>query len=183
MGGARKKSETGLDALEVLAREHQAILLHLDALQQSLAGLQKEERGVAPEALNEVEAGVRFLETELRIHLRKEEEVLVPALAARLGLRREGRPIGMMLLEHDECREILRALSREVRILQMDGQSGSPVDVIQVGYALIRLRREHIEKEDNFLFPIARANLDPDRLLALGATMGTKASDSDGPPA
>ncbi len=55
-----------------------------------------DETGVDSEALSAVGAVTQLLETDLGLHLRKEEEVLFPALAACLG--QGGGPIGVMLM-------------------------------------------------------------------------------------
>ncbi len=159
----------GIDALEELTQEHQAVLSQLDTLHAALARLLEDEARVDSEALSDVEAVVQFLETELGIHLRKEEEVLFPVLSGYLG--QEGGPIGVMLLEHEDLRRSLRALSTALGTLRGDAQPASCQEARQVGYGLIGLLRQHIKKEDHILFPMAGSFLDRGQLLALGQQM------------
>jgi len=171
---------SGIDGLETLHREHQAVLSRLNTLQWTLLRLLKDQPGVVPEALNEIEAVVEFLEAELWIHLRKEEEILFPALSAYLG--QEGWPIEVLLLEHQDLRRGLRAFSSELGILRADPESASPVEVFEVGYDLCGLLRHHIAKEDTCLFPMAGSSLDRGQLLALGEQMRAMAQAAGGPP-
>ncbi len=164
-----EEKSPGVDALEELTEEHQAVLSHLGTLDGALVRLVKDETGVDSEALSAVGAVTQLLETDLGLHLRKEEEVLFPALAACLG--QEGGPIGVMLMEHEDLRRSLRALSTAFGALQADPRSASPEEVRQVGYGLIGLLRQHIKKEDHMLFPMAGSSLDRGQLLALGEQM------------
>ena len=164
-----EKEAPGIDALEELTQEHQAVLSQLDTLHAALARLLEDEARVDSEALSDVQAVVQFLETELGIHLRKEEEVLFPVLSGYLG--QEGGPIGVMLLEHEDLRRSLRALSTALGTLRGDAQPASCQEARQVGYGLIGLLRQHIKKEDHILFPMAGSFLDRGQLLALGQQM------------
>ncbi len=175
-----EKEAPGIDALEELTADHQAVLSQLDTLHGTLGRLFEGEAGIDSEALSDVEAAVQFLETELEVHLRKEEQVLFPALSGYLP--REGGPIGVMLLEHKDLRRTLRALRTALGSLRTDPQSASAEDVLKVGYSLIGLLRQHIKKEDLCLFPMSSSYLDRQRLLALGGAMRAIARESGNRP-
>jgi hemerythrin-like domain-containing protein len=92
-----------------------------------------------------------------RCHHGKEEAHLFPLLEAR-GVARDGGPIGRMLAEHDGGREHLGALTA----LLDEAAAGNPdarQEFANRAWAYVQGLREHIYKEDNFLFPLA------DRLL------------------
>lgn len=78
-----------------------------------------------------------------RCHHGKEEQHLFPALE-RHGLPRDGGPIGVMLLEHEEGRGLLRVMRQrdEGKIAETIREYG-------------RLLRAHIDKENHILFPLA----------------------------
>jgi hemerythrin-like domain-containing protein len=92
-----------------------------------------------------------------RCHHGKEEAHLFPLLEAH-GVPRDGGPIGRMLAEHDEGREHLRALAA---LLEATAAGDPPArrHFAEQAWAYTEGLREHIYKEDNFLFPVA------DRLL------------------
>lgn len=78
-----------------------------------------------------------------RCHHGKEEQHLFPALE-RHGIPREGGPLGVMLHEHEEGRALLLAIGH--------GNGGGVAEAIG-RYALFI--RDHIEKENEVLFPMA----------------------------
>ncbi len=175
-----EKEAPGIDALEELSADHQAVLSQLDTLHGTLGRLLEGGTGIDSEALSDVDVAVQFLETELETHLRKEEQVLFPALSDYLP--REGGPIGVMLLEHEDLRRTLRALRTALGLLRTDPQSASAEDVVKVGYSLIGLLRQHIKKEDLCLFPMSGSYLDRQRLLALGVAMRAMAQSTGSSP-
>ena len=85
-------------------------------------------------------------------HHAKEEQALFPLLEAR-GIPREGGPIGMMLLEHEEGRRLLADLERALAARDL------PLLVASAG-AYAGLLRVHIGKERNVLFPLGATRLD-----------------------
>ena len=84
-----------------------------------------------------------------RNHHAKEEQYLFPALGE-AGVPTHGGPVSVMLEEHTEGRALLQAmavgpLERRVETAQRYGQ----------------LLRDHIDKENGVLLPLAEAVLDP----------------------
>jgi len=86
-------------------------------------------------------------------HHRKEEGALFPALEE-AGVPREGGPIGVMLREHDEGRQLVRNMRGAAeRLAAGDSKAGAEVAANARDYAA--LLRQHIMKEDRVLFPLA----------------------------
>lgn len=86
-----------------------------------------------------------------RLHHGKEERHLFPALE-RAGLPRGHGPVQVMLDEHEEGRAGIDALRAGVRALR----AGRPAKDLRSACArYVSLLREHIEKEDEVLFPMA----------------------------
>src|SRR5215467_1816078 len=86
-------------------------------------------------------------------HHFKEEQVLFPAMEEH-GIPREGGPIGMMLMEHEEGRGYVRAMLAAIRLVETKNEVAKEV-LVDKATAYLRLLREHIQKEDEILFRIA----------------------------
>ena len=88
-----------------------------------------------------------------RNHHAKEEAYLFPALA-QAGVPAAGGPVGVMLEEHTEGRELVRLMAESPR---------APRAAAARRY--VHLLREHIDKENGVLLPLADAVLDPEAQL------------------
>ncbi len=91
-----------------------------------------------------------------RCHHGKEEQHLFPALERR-GVPREGGPLGVMLHEHEEGRAFLRVMAQ--------GDDKRTAEAIR-GYTA--LLRDHIDKENNVLFPLVEQILSEEERQELG---------------
>jgi len=87
-----------------------------------------------------------------KCHHLKEEQILFPALEEH-GIPRDGGPVGMMLLEHEEGRALVRAMAEALPRAGTDPKVEAALK--QSAKAYLRLLREHIQKEDEVLFNIA----------------------------
>ena len=81
-------------------------------------------------------------------HHAKEEQYLFPALGE-AGVPPEGGPVGVMLEEHREGRTLVQAMA-----------AGEGERRIGAARRYIQLLREHIDKENSVLLPLAEAVLD-----------------------
>ncbi|MFY9941690.1 MAG: hemerythrin domain-containing protein [Desulfobacterales bacterium] len=96
-----------------------------------------------------------------KCHHGKEEEFLFPALEA-AGVPREGGPIGVLLNEHEQGRQLVAQLKGfVVGCRSGDPQAGAGIQRVAKEY--VDLLNQHIAKEDNVLFPMADAKLDAAR--------------------
>jgi hemerythrin-like domain-containing protein len=130
---------------DILRDEHQVILNALAVLESAAARL---AAGAAlPEGWWErAVAWVRgFADGS---HHAKEERSLFPAMA-RAGIPTDGGPIGVMLAEHEQGRALIRAMMEE-----------DPGRRAAAAREYARLLRQHIDKENGVLFPMADAVLD-----------------------
>lgn len=84
-----------------------------------------------------------------RNHHAKEEEYLVPALAE-AGVPAQGGPVSVMLEEHTEGRALLQAMAA--------ADTGRRVEAAR---RYVHLLRDHIDKENGVLLPLAEAVIDP----------------------
>lgn len=95
-----------------------------------------------------------------RCHHGKEEHCLFPCLERR-GIPREGGPIGVMLAEHEQGRQLVRRIREATDRYQAGG--GEAGEVVELAWQYIELLRAHIAKENQILFPMGEAVLtEPD---------------------
>jgi hemerythrin-like domain-containing protein len=98
-------------------------------------------------------------------HHFKEERVLFPAMEER-GVPRDGGPIGMMLIEHEEERGLVRSMLAAITLV--DGKNEAAKEIlVDKAKAYIRLLKDHIQKEDEILFRIADDVIPADEQKAL----------------
>ena len=129
---------------QILTKEHQAIKLMLDILEQ-IAGRLK-AGGKVPDS--DLKAILEFLQFfAYRCHHVKEEDLLFPAIE-KAGMPREGGPIEVMLTEHNEGRGYIKGLAEAIDKKDKAG-------VVQNVRSYIDILRQHIDKEDTILYPIA----------------------------
>lgn len=139
---------------EELKQEHRAIELMLDILS---SVCQRLDRGTAvnPQHLEQILEFFRVFAD--KCHHNKEETHLFPALE-RAGVPKDGGPIGVMLNEHTEGRACIRGMG-EAATQYSTGNLASARDFVNHARAYIDLLREHIQKEDTILFPMADMHL------------------------
>lgn len=86
-------------------------------------------------------------------HHRKEEGVLFERMVA-AGLPREAGPVGVMLAEHEQGRAFTRGMRAAAERLDA-GDTAAARQVVANARGYVALLRQHIQKEDGILFPMA----------------------------
>jgi len=130
---------------DVLREEHRVILRALGVLETAaarLAGGRPLPEGWWPEIIWWLRA---FADKN---HHAKEETSLFPAMV-KAGVPSVGGPIEVMLEEHQRGRALVRAM-----------EAAEPAARAAKAREYVTLLREHIEKENGVLFPLADAVLD-----------------------
>lgn len=144
-----------MQAIEALKHEHRVIEHGIGVLEAIARRLERNEE-VVPE---HVEALLDFFRDFADgCHHAKEEQALFPTLESR-GLPREGGPIGVMLMEHEEGRNYQRTLREALSGLERPEMRERFIQAAR-GYAM--LLRDHIRKEDEVLFVMADQVLSPE---------------------
>ena len=145
-----------MKATEILMDEHRLIERVLTALEISANRL----------SLGEDMRPAFFINAALFIknfadgcHHRKEEGVLFVAMNE-AGMPVQGGPIGVMLSEHVQGRDFTKAM-REAAEYWEKGDLSARYAVTQNALGYVTLLRQHIQKEDKILFPMA------DRIIPL----------------
>jgi hemerythrin-like domain-containing protein len=141
-------------ATEVLSDEHRVI-------ERVLAVVEKLATAPVEGSLDSWKKALDFFSHFAdQCHHFKEEQILFPAMEER-GIPREGGPIGMMLMEHEEGRAYVRAMLSAIPLVEAKNQVAKEI-LVDKAKAYLRLLKDHIQKEDEILFRIADDVISPD---------------------
>jgi hemerythrin-like domain-containing protein len=139
-----------MKATKILMDEHRVIERVLDALEATADRLDQGET-IDPAFFLDAAEFIRGFADGCHHH--KEEGVLFVAMNA-AGMPTEAGPIGVMLAEHEQARALTRAL-REGAARMKSGDRAAAAQVLNAARGYVRLLRQHIQKEDRILFPMA----------------------------
>ena len=150
---------------EILRHEHQVILLVLAAARREAESIRRAGKVDAGRVGKMVDFFRNFAD---RCHHGKEETLLFVKMEQR-GIPREGGPIGVMLAEHDAGRSLVRAVAAALPGAE-GGDRAAALSIAEGLLAYADLLEQHIEKEDDCLYPMADNVLSPadQRELAAG---------------
>ncbi len=144
-----------MKATDELRKEHEGVLLMLHILEAVSRKIQQGTR-IDPDDLGKI---VEFLSVFAdKCHHGKEEDFLFPALEAS-GIPSKGGPIGVMLEEHKIGRNLIAKLKAAVNLYR-SGEEKAPAEFTSAAGEYMELLRQHINKENNVLFPMADRVLD-----------------------
>lgn len=133
-----------------LRKEHDAILAMLGVLEKVCQRFETRQE-VDPTHLKQI---VEFFQVFAdKCHHGKEENHLYPAMEA-AGVPREGGPIGLMLTEHDTGRGFVKQM-HEAGEKYAKGEREQGAAFAENGRNYLWLLSQHIEKENNILYPMA----------------------------
>ena len=139
-----------MKATEILSSEHRVIERVLAALE-SVADRLETGQPVRPWFFLEAADFIKGFADGC--HHVKEEGVLFPAMTAS-GLPKQGGPVGVMLMEHEQGRAFTRGMRAAAERLQA-GETAASAEVLANARGYAALLRQHIQKEDGVLFPMA----------------------------
>ncbi len=134
---------------EQLQEEHQGITLMLKILEKVCVKMEAQEK-VNPEHLERIVEFFRVFAD--KCHHGKEEDLLFPEME-KAGVPRERGPIGVMLAEHTQGRAFVRAMGEAVT-RNKKGEARGREEFVENARNYISLLTQHIEKENNILFPM-----------------------------
>ena len=143
---------------EQLRKEHKAIKLMLDILEKVCERLESGQK-VNPEHLDRILEFIKVFAD--KCHHGKEEDLLFPAMEE-AGTPRERGPIGVMLTEHNMGRDYVNGMSEAVAKFKA-GDEKALSEIVEYARNYITLLTQHIEKEDNILFPMADMHLSEEK--------------------
>ncbi len=179
------------DPIAILLAEHEAAYGRFAALEEALAALSADDPATVARALETVHRTLAFLDGDLEVHIRKEEEPLFPLLKAALSA--DDRLIDEMIAEHDQARlkrERLRAALAELSAGHDDVRQGwerlrgalatatagsltaSGIAALrQAARATLQTLRVHFQNEEELVFPLAPQLLTAEQLAEAGRQM------------
>lgn len=137
-------------ATEALKKDHRLIEKMLDILQKVAKKLDQGSDVPADSLKNASDFIKTFADN---YHHGKEEELLFKAMEER-GFPREGGPIGVMLIEHDEGRGYARALAESIEKYAA-GDNNAKKTIAENARNYSNLLSQHIPKEDGILYMMA----------------------------
>ena len=137
-----------MNSIKTLVHEHFIIGKGLNILESIINKLEKNEQ-VSIEKINSL---LDFFHVFAdKCHHVKEEEIMYPELEKR-GIPKESGPIGVMIYEHNEGRELYNQMKQALSDLS---NNSNKKQFISAANNYINLLRQHIWKEDNVLFRMA----------------------------
>lgn len=152
-----------MDPIKDLTEEHEAVRLTLRVLEKISTDIDR-SRKIANS--DHIDALLEFFRVFVdKCHHGKEEKLLFPALEE-VGVGKEGGPIGVMLDEHRQGRELVEAMTAAMTQYHQ-GEAAAAARFSEAAKAYIDLLNRHIEKENNVLFSIAGRHLSQDTLSEL----------------
>ncbi len=141
----------GHDPIEILMHEHRVIEKMIDVL---ISVTRRIEKGESVD-VGDLRSITDFISTFAdKCHHGKEEGLLFPAMKDR-GIPEEGGPIGVMLVEHEEGRAAVRGMREAIELMDKGDPAGSKL-FIRNAWRYVNLLIDHIQKEDNILYVMAR---------------------------
>jgi len=132
-------------AIADLMNEHEAILSAIQILERMIAAVEKATSVDTKDIHDFIEFLKEFAD---KCHHGKEEGLLFPAMIG-AGVPDRGGPIGVMLAEHAQGRKLIRDMEESI---------STDVDRMKLAQAAreyAHLLRNHIQKENAILFPMA----------------------------
>jgi hemerythrin-like domain-containing protein len=140
---------------QILRAEHRQIDEQLNVLSAALRQLG--DRGPDAEVLDRIEAVARYIDREMAIHHRKEEDCLFPFLEEHLAS--ENLRLDARIADHEDLNIMNGKFKEALRDCRNSKPSRASLFGAQMlkGYGLyiVHLVREHLLKEDQILFLVA----------------------------
>ena len=155
-------------SLAILEKEHERAQEILGLLRGAglclKMSLTKPETPLRERGLDHLNKVLGFFDEDLKLHFKREEEVLFPAVEKHIG---EGKsPTQLLREEHRELWKQYDDLRDRISAIQSDDENPeTTIDrVLDAGNEIERFLREHIKKEDESLFPLAKTLIPAEEL-------------------
>jgi hemerythrin-like domain-containing protein len=145
-----------MEATNILIDEHRLIEHVLTALEKQAAKLQAGSNVRIAFFLDAVDFIRNFADG---CHHRKEEGALFPAMIA-AGIPKDNSPIAVMLAEHEQGRGYNRGMEKAAKTIE-GGHPADREELIRNALGYAALLRQHIQKENEILFPMAERVIPP----------------------
>ena len=152
-----------MNAIDELIKEHEAVKTTLKVLGNISQEIGKSSRIPNTEHIEQLfEFFTVFVD---KCHHGKEEDLLFPAMEA-VGISREGGPIGVMLSEHQQGRDLVLKMKQDLSAI-VNGDATATKKFKEHADAYVNLLNYHIDKENGVLFPMAMEHISEQRLIEM----------------
>ena len=173
------------DPFDVFVEEHNHGLAALEKMEQGADSLR--ENGYSAEALALIKEANEFIKTEVKAHNQKEEDALFPILSPYMP---SPSIIDVIVEEHRELwdkeedlqglltsllgdhQELWNEEDRLEALLNAPNAADNAAAIAESAYNIIYMLRDHIDKENNILFPSAQSILNPAEVAEVDAKLG-----------
>jgi hemerythrin-like domain-containing protein len=154
-----------IDPIARFMQEHDQALVQLAALTKHTRAIA--ENGFTDAAFRRILVAVEFIEDEVSVHNRSEEEALFPVLERYV----EG-PTRLMRDDHKVLKKEFRRLRRAVERLRANRTSAKAgADLAVTAQSIVHHFVNHIHKENHILFPLVQKFLTKDALREIARRM------------
>jgi hemerythrin-like domain-containing protein len=154
-----------IDPIAQFMQEHDEALVQLSSLNKASTSIA--ENGFTEDAYYRLVRAVEFIEQEVGIHNKREEEALFPVLERYV----EG-PTRLMRNDHKVLEKEFRRLRRAVERVSKNRRSKAAArDLASVSRSIVQRMVNHIHKENHILFPLVQKFLTKDALREVARRM------------
>lgn len=154
-----------IDPIAQFMQEHDETLVQLSSLNKASKSIA--EDGFTQDAYYRLIRAVEFVEEEVGVHNKREEEALFPVLERYV----EG-PTKLMRDDHKVLAKEFRRLRRALdRVTRNKASKAAARDLASVSKAIVQRMVNHIHKENHILFPLVQKFLTKDALREVARRM------------
>lgn len=153
------------NAIEIMRDEHQEILKMLKVARWMCKRIVDNQQWDTKDFYKFIDFVRNFAD---RHHHGKEEEILFTIMGEELGQAVSQGPIKGMLVEHDLARIYMSRLEEALKNYEQ-GDEDAVLDIIANTISYTHLLKQHINTEDNTLFPFAEKSLKKETMERLNA--------------
>ncbi len=155
----------GIDPIAQLMQEHDHALQHLSALNVATQSILAD--GFSDVQFRKVTTALEFIEEEISVHNKSEEEALFPVLERYV----EG-PTALMREEHRQMKKKFVVFRKAV--VRLKGRPEDKIaaeELLSISKVIVQMFVNHIHKENHILFPLVQKFLTKDALREVARRM------------
>ena len=158
-------SRRPIDPIAQLMQEHDHALLHLSALNKAAQAIATD--GYSEERFRIVATALEFIEEEISVHNKSEEEALFPVLERYV----EG-PTALMREEHKKMKgKFARFRKAVLQVKRTPHDTSAAEELLSISRIIVQMFVNHIHKENHILFPLVQKFLTKDALREVARRM------------
>jgi len=163
--GSHQTPQSVVDPIAQLMQEHDTALRHLSALNKATESLASD--GFSASEFDRVMTALEFIEEEISVHNKSEEDALFPVLERYV----EG-PTAIMREEHGQMKKKFKLFRKAIERVEKEHDDPHAAEELRsVSKVMIQMFVNHIHKENHILFPLVQKFLTKDALREVARRM------------